>query len=420
MRSWTSPSDRHRKAGTIARLAAGLVVALCALGNVTSLAAPHSGSIFVGAGAEDDAVVTPDYAIEPVRGGGFAQIGGGLDWRLSPHAALFAQGSWQRFFAPGRRHLFAAASGIEARTWLVRSWDLRAAATGSYLDDSARPEARLIGTSSEVAIGHRLTRFEVELRAGWDYRLYPRLELLDDGGQLADHHESRTRAGPGVVWRPRLGLSAAASVTRARTAARESWYDADETSYWGTVRWRCVPRVELQTQGFLRHRRFRARPDAQDRDSTWQLGAVADVQLTPRHSATLGWVATRYNDTLGFGETVHRVVASVTWRFGDAHRARILPFAMANPVREDEGVTLRLRVPDAGTVTVAGDFNGWDPAASPLHRAPGGWWEVRLVLPAGTYQYVFFVDGRPVPLPAGTPSVDDGYGGRNGVLEVRP
>ncbi|MGE0555741.1 MAG: hypothetical protein AB7R55_20095 [Gemmatimonadales bacterium] len=48
---------------------------------------------------------------------------------------------------------------------------------------------------------------------------------------------------------------------------------------------------------------------------------------------------------------------------------------------------------DASVVTVHGDFNGWQPFEHPLARV-GGRWVGRVVLPGGSHQYRFFVDGR--------------------------
>ena len=79
---------------------------------------------------------------------------------------------------------------------------------------------------------------------------------------------------------------------------------------------------------------------------------------------------------------------------------------------------LRLDAPQARSVSVAGDFNGWRVEATPLRRGEGGTWSVRVPLAAGRrYQYMFVVDGEWVPDPA-APAADDGFGGRNAVLDL--
>ena len=52
--------------------------------------------------------------------------------------------------------------------------------------------------------------------------------------------------------------------------------------------------------------------------------------------------------------------------------------------------------PKAQHVTLVGDFNDWDPAATPLCRMPDGRWMASLELPHGYHQYLFLVDGQPV------------------------
>jgi hypothetical protein len=61
----------------------------------------------------------------------------------------------------------------------------------------------------------------------------------------------------------------------------------------------------------------------------------------------------------------------------------------ARPVR------LRLAAPASSRVAVVGDFNDWDPAATPLRPAgDGGTWIVELRLKPGRYHYTFLIDGR--------------------------
>ena len=50
---------------------------------------------------------------------------------------------------------------------------------------------------------------------------------------------------------------------------------------------------------------------------------------------------------------------------------------------------------DARQVTIAGDFNDWNPTASPLHRAGAdNVWSIVLPLTPGRHLYSFVVDGR--------------------------
>ena len=64
------------------------------------------------------------------------------------------------------------------------------------------------------------------------------------------------------------------------------------------------------------------------------------------------------------------------------------------------GVTFRVWAPFAAAVAVAGDFNGWSPAANPLFSEGNGYWSVD-VPAAGVssqYKFVLTASGDPAPL----------------------
>jgi 1,4-alpha-glucan branching enzyme len=47
-------------------------------------------------------------------------------------------------------------------------------------------------------------------------------------------------------------------------------------------------------------------------------------------------------------------------------------------------------------VSVIGDFNGWQPHATPMKRQPDGCWHVQVLMGAGHHHYLFLVDGKPM------------------------
>jgi hypothetical protein len=57
-------------------------------------------------------------------------------------------------------------------------------------------------------------------------------------------------------------------------------------------------------------------------------------------------------------------------------------------------LSLSFKGPPGETVTVAGNFNGWDPFMYELKEAPAGNYSLLLPLPPGTWQYVFFHRGE--------------------------
>jgi hypothetical protein len=81
-------------------------------------------------------------------------------------------------------------------------------------------------------------------------------------------------------------------------------------------------------------------------------------------------------------------------------------------------VEFSLHAPGAIRVYLAGSFNNWSKTANPLQHRPNGDWIISLRLPAGTYSYKFFVDGKWVVDPDNADRADDGYGGKNSILRV--
>jgi hypothetical protein len=82
-------------------------------------------------------------------------------------------------------------------------------------------------------------------------------------------------------------------------------------------------------------------------------------------------------------------------------------------------VRLVLLQPEARSVSVAGDFNGWNPGQTQLERSEGGMWTVTLALKPGRYQYMFVVDGKQwIADPFAVDGAGDGFGSQNAVLDV--
>jgi 1,4-alpha-glucan branching enzyme len=86
-------------------------------------------------------------------------------------------------------------------------------------------------------------------------------------------------------------------------------------------------------------------------------------------------------------------------------------------------VLVRLVVlqPEATSVAVAGDFNAWTPARTPLERLTNDAWAVTIPLEPGRYEYMLVVNGTEwIADPLASEHSDDGFGSRNAVLDVRP
>jgi Carbohydrate-binding module 48 (Isoamylase N-terminal domain) len=85
-----------------------------------------------------------------------------------------------------------------------------------------------------------------------------------------------------------------------------------------------------------------------------------------------------------------------------------------------EGVEFVLDAPDASRVTLVGDFNNWDPTATPLIRvSSSGRWEAVVPLDPGRYEFTFVVDGnRWVADPALPHAMGDDFGRPSSVITV--
>jgi hypothetical protein len=95
----------------------------------------------------------------------------------------------------------------------------------------------------------------------------------------------------------------------------------------------------------------------------------------------------------------------------------------AIPTRDSvrDGVKFVLVAPQAARVSLVGDFNRWDPAATPMERTPTGeTWSVVIPLSAGRHEYAFVVDGKQwIPDPSAPLAPVDGLGAPNSVVLVR-
>lgn len=67
--------------------------------------------------------------------------------------------------------------------------------------------------------------------------------------------------------------------------------------------------------------------------------------------------------------------------------------AVAPPPDGDGTVDFVVMAPAASRVAVVGDWNGWDPGATPMSRHDGTW-TAHVSLPPGRHVYAFVVDGR--------------------------
>jgi hypothetical protein len=77
---------------------------------------------------------------------------------------------------------------------------------------------------------------------------------------------------------------------------------------------------------------------------------------------------------------------------------------------------ISVRVPDARTVEISGDFDGWHPLG--LREIRPDVWETTLVLLPGTHRINLRVNGDRWVAPPGLPSTDDDFNGTVGLIVV--
>jgi 1,4-alpha-glucan branching enzyme len=93
--------------------------------------------------------------------------------------------------------------------------------------------------------------------------------------------------------------------------------------------------------------------------------------------------------------------------------------APRGPELLDSGVRFTLSAPGAESVAITGTFNRWDPRGQELSGPDSsGVWSITLPLGPGRYEYAFIVNNTEWTTDPGMPFVDDGFGGKNSVIEV--
>lgn len=91
--------------------------------------------------------------------------------------------------------------------------------------------------------------------------------------------------------------------------------------------------------------------------------------------------------------------------------------ASAAPRAVPGGIEFTYTDPAAGSVSWAGEFNGWNATATPMTKVDGGVWSVVVPLPPGEHPYKFVVDGQWFADP-GNPVTAGDFG--NSVVVVGP
>lgn len=303
-------------------------------------------------------------------------------------------------------------------------WDLRVGGTAELDGDAAfrYGEAVRVGLGGAsgfggvagVAFGGAPGWSEPELMGRWQ-RTTRTITAQVTAGAVGRTEEGRVAPGAGgdaeLEWRV-----APAFRTGAWTSAR-AWAGAavPAVTATGGLFVTGLPRADLPITVALGARGATAHDDPAAVWSGLPAPGAADVWAVLR----AGWSPRGAFGLVGEGGGVWPVAGeSIAYGWAtlgvEVHVGRIGAPAVAPGLP-----SFRVRAVGAGAVAVAGSFNGWVPEA--LHRsaADPDVWELDRLLPPGTHEYVYLVDGRPLVPPEAARRVDDGLGGENGVLDVR-
>jgi len=392
-----------------------------------TMAGDLSGWFGASGGSESDLLLDPGRDPFVVPGGVFFEVNQGLAWnralRNDSRVGVLQRLSWQRYVDVEDRTLLSASAEVDIARRLGSRWLLRGAVGGSFFDDAAFPTTRRWGGGGDATLTYFRPGWRLEMRGGWRGRRYPDLEVVDSAGTPGPYEESVLFVEPTamLLLGPRTVLRISGSLDA--VDARDPLYDARALAGWTALWWKVTPHWTLTANALLRTRSFTNREPGLDEDTFAQVGAGFDRLVGSSLSTALRYTFARYRDTAAGVDESHRISLSLTWRFGPQMTgSTVPPSTTPQPLTTRAGqlFKLRLRAPAAERVAVVGDFNGWDPTAEPLRSVDEGWWETDLSLPAGVYQYAFWVDGQLVTPPDVSVVVPDGFGGRNGLLEVLP
>ena len=382
----------------------------------------------VGGGDESDLVLDPGVTREVVGAGLFFELAPSIrgthrtgDRRFDLGTAL----SLQTYTGANGRRLYGQSAWADARWGMGDHWLLRTSASVDAFDDSERSTVRRFGAGGELGLAWVHRRGLIEAWVGARGRTYPELEFLEaDSTTVSTYAEGGPSVGIDVRWRPAAWFGVDSRAVFQRTDARSDDFDSDAVSASIGVSVRPSPTWRLLAFGSVQQRDFTTRT-VDDSDAYQQAGVGVAWTRANVGTIELRGAVARYEWPDGSEETSHRVSLSIArdWSFGHPS-APSLPEGfdaeLPDVVRPDEAGRIELRVyaPEAASVAVAGEFNDWSPTAHPLRRDGEGWWAVTLRIAPGRYEYAYFVDGDWITPPDADLTVDDGFGGRNAILEV--
>jgi len=307
---------------------------------------------------------------------------------------------------------------------------LRGGVAGDYFDDSFLDGLERYGLAGEVAVGLVGRSWEGEIVAGARGTHYPSALLSESGTRVPSYEALEVSGGMRIAGSPAGRVALRAGLFRQWTDVGASLPDVDSWVITADVEAGVGSRLHVDGMAMVQPRTL-VEGDGGVGDDYVQCGVGAGLLLRSRTGMHLRWSGARYTSPEGSERETQRVELSLElggftavrrpgarvpwdpWPWGD------VPGTAERP-REETGVHFRLIAPEAESVAVSGDFNGWSRGTHRLESTGDGVWQLTVEIPPGDYQYVYLVDGNAWTPPEAVVTFEDGFGGRNGLLEVGP
>ncbi len=384
--------------------------------------------ITLGAGHENDLILDPDFNRTVVPGGSFMDGVAGFSltkpFSRTGRFRLFNRNSLERFTNTEGRTLFAGNLLGDFNFAGHSPWRGRLTLSGDYFNDSGSPSFRRMGGGLESGLGLHYPHWNLEVSGYYQSRRYPNVAATSDTLTTTTYSEDQLGGGGLIAWNPTPQLVIRTRLSGKATSALDPLFDSTSWTTSGSFDWSLGSDTRLSAAYTHQARNFSNRTSDRDQDSYDRIGCGITRRVSPSFRLVGRWAYSTYTYPQGGQQSTTRVTLAGTYFWGRPH-SQTLPSnyfpVFQNTTRSlDPGsVLVGIYAPQAKLVSVSGTFNGWQP--QPLSRSTDteGWWETTLTLEPGTYEYVYTVDGEIVTPPEATRTANDGFGGRNGILEIQ-
>jgi hypothetical protein len=414
--------------------AMAVVAMIASLGSAPSAAAEWRvvPEIRITGGDETDLLIDPGVTRTVVPGGAFIEFSPTLAARHGTgRGALLDFGTFatlQRFLNDDNRQLYAQTVWGDLYQSFGDALRGRLSLVVDYFDDSERETVRRFNEGAEGGLSLVRDRWSAEVWAGANARQYPNLTTVESMNRSVTYTETAWSGGATIRANPVERLALRGGTIVQTTSARDPYYDSRSWTVTGSADARLIASAFLTVSGSYQDRVFTDRHPGEDDDTYWQIGLGLRYLVAGGWTASVRYGYSSYTWPDGTKDDSQRLAVGFSYAWGRREAPLPPPIDLAAIAREggpsiqrpgeSGAVRLRVEAPDARSVAVAGSFNAWDPVA--LRSSGNGGWEIDLRLSPGSYEYVYVIDGVWTTPPESTITVDDGFGGRNGVLEVLP